>query len=190
MFALDNIRAFLLILFVTVACAENKEAEKPLIDDLALEYLSTEQTLWAQINGDENPNTLYANVVEAHKNFIVSDFGVSTNSLAIYQPSGILVDNLRNVNDLFYETSNMLITAEQIESIDIYHVHTILRNAVAYSDHVFREANRAEFWENGKDVSANCRKQNTPMIMKLDFVDYRFSSTQNIAVKPRNHQQR
>lgn len=179
MFAFDNIRGFLLILFLTVVWAENEEAEKPLIDDLTLEYLSAEQKLWALINSGEHPSTLFFNVAELHKSFILTDYGVSTNNLAIYEPSGILVDNINNVNHLFHNTSLLLLTnTKQIESIDIHEVHTILRNAVAYSDHIFHEANRAEFWENGKDVSQMPqKKKNTPMIMALDFKDFLLSST-------------
>lgn len=96
---------------------------------------------------------MYDNVAEAHEGFIQIDFGVSSNNLAIYEPTGILVDNLRNVNDLYYNASKMLLNTRSIESINIYAVHDILRDSDAYSNHVFREANRAEFWENGKDVS-------------------------------------
>lgn len=153
MLAFDSIRALLAIGFVAVVAAKNEEAEKPYIDDLTLDYLSTEQKLWALINGDEHPSTLYSSVVEDHMEFFQNDFGVSSNNLAIYEPSGILVDNLRNINGLFYEASKILVNTKSIESIDIYKVHEILRNSDAYANHVFREANRAEFWENGKDVS-------------------------------------
>lgn len=145
--------ALFLIVFIAVGCVESKEAEKPYIDFLTLEYLSVEQKLWGQINSDVGSNELYSIVLDEHKDFIRSDFGVSSNTLAIYIPSGILIDNLRNVNDLFYNTSSMLINTAPIETVDIYYVHTILRDAITFSNHVFQEAIRAEFWEKGKNVS-------------------------------------
>lgn len=145
--------ALFFIVFVTVGCIEGKEAEKPYIDFLTLEYLSVEQKLWGQINSDSDSNELYSIILDEHKEFIRNDFGVSSNTQTIYIPSGILIDNLRHVNDLFYNTSSLLINTAPIEAIDIYYVHTILRNAVTFSNHVFQEAIRAEFWENGKNVS-------------------------------------
>lgn len=154
MFAFYNIRAlFASIVFITVVWADTKEADKPLVDTRTSEYFYLEQDLWTQINSGEHPTTLLENVLQAHRVFFPQDFGVSIHNLAIYEPSGILVDSLRNVNDLFYETSHILLNTETIESIDILHLHTIIQNAKAYSDHVFNEANRPEFWENGKDVS-------------------------------------
>lgn len=147
------IRALVLIAFVAVVCSRNEEVEKPFIDFRTSEYFLTEQELWEQINSDEHPTTLYESVVDAHKRFIRVPFGVSSNNLAIYEPTGILVDNLRNVNELFFEVSNLLLNTKSIESIDMYRVRVILRDSDAYSNHIFREANRAEFWENGKDVS-------------------------------------
>lgn len=145
-----KIRALLLIVFVAVVWADEREIEKPYIDYLTLEYLSLEQKLWTQINSGVDPTTLLSNVYEEHKEFIRNDFGVSRNTLAIYIPTGILVDNLRNVNDLFYNISSILV---HNTPADIYYVHTILRDAVIYSEHIFNETIRADFWENGKDVS-------------------------------------
>lgn len=153
MFAFDKIRELLLIVLIAVGWIECKEAEKPYIDFLTLDYLSVEQKLWAQINSGIDSTTLYSAVLEEHKEFIRNDFGVSSNTQTIYIPAGILIDNLRHVNNLFYNVSGMLVYAAPIESIDIYYVHRILRNSIAYSEHVFNEAIRAEFWENGKNVN-------------------------------------
>lgn len=193
MLAFGKVRALLLVAFIAVAWAGNEDAEKPFIDDLTAEYLSTEQELWALINRDEQPNFLYDRVVEAHKRFIHDDFGVSRNNLAIYEPTGILVDNLRNVNNLFYDTSKILLNAKSIESVDIYKVQEILRNSDAYSNHVFREANRAEFWENGKDVSQfNSRTYYNDMneMLWALWSSILFFSTQNIVVSQKTHRRR
>lgn len=141
-----------ILLFVSLGWLEAKEAEKPQIDYLTIEYLGVEQNLWSLINGNNDPNSLYTTVLNEHQKFITSDFGVSSNTQNIYIPSGILVDNLRQVNDLFYNTSTF-INLNSLDTLDIYYVHSILRNAHAYSENVFREAIRAEFWEKGKNVS-------------------------------------
>lgn len=190
MLAFGKIRVLLIIAFVANVWAENEEAAKPYIDDLTSEYLSTEQKLWAMINGDEQPNYLYSNVVEAHERFIQDNFGVSSNNLAIYEPTGILVDNLRNVNHLFYDVSKILLNAESIESVDIYKVQEILRNSDAYSNHVYREANRAEFWENGKDVSEFDSRNYFNDMVEIGLCGLLFFSTQNIVVSQKNHHRR
>lgn len=191
MIAFANIRASALIVFIAVVWAGKGGAEKPLIDFQTSEYFLTEQELWAKINSDEHPSSLYESVVAAHKRFIEFLFVVSSNNLAIYEPTGILVDNLRNVNELFFEVSSLILNTKSIESIDIYKVRDIVRDSDAYSNHIFREANRPEFWENGKDVSQFNRINYTTMIwMNLDLVVFLFSSTQNIAVNPKNHRQR
>lgn len=152
MFAIYCIQVAFLFTFLPFSRANYKEAEKPYIDYLTLEYLLVEQSLWSRINSDSDSNILFSLVQNEHQKFISSDFGVSSNTKDIYIPSGILVDNLRQVNNLFYNTS-ILLNSGSIELIDIYHVHTILRNAVGYSENLFREAIRAEFWEKGKNVS-------------------------------------
>lgn len=141
--------------FIPPICGEGKEAEKPYIDYLTLDYLLVEQSLWSEINTDTDPNKLFSLVQNEHRRFISSDFGVSTSTTDIYIPSGILVENLKQVNNLFYNTS-ILLNSGSIDSINYYDIHAILRNAVKFSENVFREAIRAEFWEKGKHVSSNC----------------------------------
>lgn len=151
----NNIRTLLLIVFVAVIWADQKEVEKPQIDYLTQEYLFLEQELWTEIGSSDDTKALLSSVFDEHRRFIRYDFGVSRNTLEIYIPTGILIDNLRNINDLFYNVSNFLInnTPDDVNRLNIYYVNQILRDAIAYSEHVFREAMRAEFWEKGKDVS-------------------------------------
>lgn len=189
MFAFNNIRALVFIVFFAVVWAKKKEVDKPFIDYFTLEYLSMEQELWARINSGDDTSTLLSIVSDRHKYFITKDFGASMNNLAIYIPTGILVDNLRNINELFYNVSNLLLTnaPTDIYSMDIYYVHTILRDAVVYSQHVFNESMRAEFWENGKDV----RKFNEKYFNdnEIRFL-WSFFSTYNIVVTSKYQQKR
>lgn len=142
----------LLIFSVFCVCiAEVTEAEKPSIDYITTNYLSVEQSLWSRLNTATDKNTLYTLVQKEHQEFIVSDFGVSTSTQDIYIPSGALVNNLKLVNSLFYNTS-MLLQSNSSDSIDIYYVQHILRNAAAYSENIFREAIHPQFWEKGKNV--------------------------------------
>lgn len=150
MFLFSNFGVLCLFAFVTVCYAE--EAEKPYIDYLSEEYMSAEQSLWSRINSHSDKYSLFALVQNEHKRFISNDFGVSASTQDIYIPSGILVDNLRLVNSLYYNVS-LLLNSNSFDSINIYYVHNILRNAKAYSEKVFREAIQAEFWEKGKNVS-------------------------------------
>lgn len=163
MFAIYYIQVAVLFTFLSFGGA--LEAEKPYVDYLTLEYLLVEQSLWSRINTDSDSNVLFSLVQNEHQKFISSDFGISSSTKDIYIPSGILVDNLKQVNNLFYNTS-ILLNSGSIESIDIYHVHNILRNAVGYSENLFREAIRAEFWEKGKNVSSlnihSKKKKNFP----------------------------
>lgn len=150
----ESVRIGILLLFAIfcVCNAENKEAEKPYIDYLTEDYLSMEQNLWSRLKSPADKNALYLLIQREHQRFIISDFGVSTSTQDIYIPSGALVNNLRLVNSLFYNTS-LLLQSNSFDTIDIYYVHHILRNAVAYSEHIFHEAIHPQFWEKGKNVS-------------------------------------
>lgn len=164
-----------LFTFLAIGWADNKDAEKPYIDYLTLEYLSVEQNLWSRINSNSDSNTLYSMVQNEHQRFISNNFGVSTNTHDIYIPSGILVDSLKQVNHLYYNTS-ILLNSGSIETINIYNVHTILRNAIAYSENLFREAIQAEFWEKGKNVSLH---------LKLKFQEFKLTSAnQSLSLFP------
>lgn len=141
---------FIFVIVFSVCNADTKEAEKPYIDYLTLDYLSVEQSLWSRINHVSDKNALFSLVQSEHVRFISSDFGVSSNAQD-FVPSGYLANNLSLVNTLFYNTS-IIMRSMSFDSINIYYVHDILNSANSYSDSIFHEAIRAEFWEKGKNV--------------------------------------
>lgn len=156
MFAFFNIRVLLFFVLISVSVCygqlkDGKEAEKPYIDYLTLDYLSVEQSLWSRLNHPGEKNELFTLVQSEHLRFISNDFGVTPN-IQDFIPSGYLANNLSLVNTLFYNTS-ILLRSNSFDSIDIYYVHDILANSIAYSESIIREAIRAEFWHKGKDVS-------------------------------------
>ena len=171
MFAFINSRV-LLFLFVLIAVCygqfkDGKEAEKPYIDYLTLDYLSVEQSLWSRLNHHGDKNGFFSLVQSEHLRFISNGFGVTPNTQD-FVPSGYLANNLSLVNTLFYNAS-IILHSNSFDSIDIYYVHDILANSIASSESIFREAIRAEFWHKGKDVS----------IVRMKYV---FFSEQNIKI--------
>lgn len=155
MIAFYNFRV--LFFFVLVASCygqykDGKDAEKPYIEYLTLDYLSEEQSLWSRLSHQSaDKNALFSLVQSEHLRFISNDFGVTPN-VQDFIPSGYLANNLSLVNTLFYNTS-MILRSNSFDSLDVYYVHEILANSIAYSENIFREAIRAEFWHKGKDVS-------------------------------------
>lgn len=141
---------FIFVAILSVCHGETKDAEKPYIDYLTLDYLSVEQSLWTRLNPSSDKNALFSLLQSEHLKFISSDFGVSSNAKD-FVPSGYLANNLSLVNNLFYNTS-VLLRSNSFDSIDIYNVHDILNYSNLYSESIFHEAIRAEFWEKGKNV--------------------------------------
>lgn len=153
MFASYNIRVLFLLGLVSVCYGQFKDGqdtEKPYIDYLTLDYLSVEQSLWSRLNRPGDKNDQFSLVQNEHLRFISSDFGVTPNTQD-FVPSGYLANNLSLVNTLFYNTS-LILRSDSFDSIDIYYVHNILTSSIAYSESIFKEAIRAEFWYKGKDV--------------------------------------
>lgn len=181
MFNFGKICALFLLIFFSVSCIEIREAEKPYIDDITSEYLIVEQSLWSRIYRNSDKTALYSLVRSEHRRLFSNDFGVTSRTHDIYIPSGILVDNLKLVNDLFYNTS-VLLNAESFDSVDIDEVQSILSNANLYSENVFREAIRAEFWEKGKNVCFTFLNFYSKGMHSIDFNIQTSSSTYSIAV--------
>lgn len=131
-----------------------KEADKPYIDYLTTEYLNIEQHLWHKINGRYNIDYLFDEVRSEHQKFVTTDFGAEVTLQNAYVPSaGILLDNVNLVNALFYNAS-VLLNSPILSRIDIglMFKNDILPRSVQYSEFVYRESSRANFWQKGKDV--------------------------------------
>lgn len=132
-----------------------KEADKPYIDYLTAEYLNIEQSLWNKINGRYNTQYLFDEVRGEHQKFVTTDFGAEVSLQNAYVPSaGILLDNVNLVNSLFYNAS-VLLNSPVLSRIDIIQMFRtdILPKSIQYSEFVYRESSRANFWQKGKDVS-------------------------------------
>lgn len=149
MFFLKNVCAFILligILSIYYCDAEQKEAEKPIVDYLTANYLNVEQNLWRQINSGIDKHELYSIIRNDHKRFIASNFGpiVSQENPSI---------TIQLVNSLYYNASTLL-NAENIAVDDIIYLFRtkILQKAIRYANDVFNDASQAIFWEKGKNV--------------------------------------
>lgn len=149
MSAFINSRVLLFLSVLIAVCygqfKDGKEAEKPYIDYLTLDYLSVEQSLWSRLNHHGDKNGFFSLVQSEHLRFISSDFGVTPNTQD-FIPSGYLANNLSLVNTLFYNAS-IILRSNSLDAIDIYYVHDILANSIAASESIFREAIKAEFWQ-------------------------------------------
>lgn len=164
----SNIQVLFCLVLVSACCGQDgKETEKPYIDYLTLDYLSVEQSLWSRLSHPTDRNGLFSLVQSEHLRFISNDFGVTPNTQD-FIPSGYLANNLSLVNTLFYNTS-LILRSNSFDSLDIYYVHDILANSIAYSESIFREAIRAEFWHKGKDVSIFVWKIITRMVRVCQF---------------------
>lgn len=157
-------------------CIEQKESEKPLIDYLTLDYLSVEQNLWRRINNRNNDKTeLYSIIRNEHQRFISSDFG----AVASQQNPSITI---QLVNSLFYNAS-VLLNSENLALDDIIYLFRtkILDRALRYSDDVFHDASRADFWEKGKNVRIFnlATTKTTTIILKKHFHFHSFRAYNN-----------
>lgn len=126
---------------------EQKEAEKPLVDYLTIEYLSTEQELWGKILQRSNDrNSLYGIIRNSHHRFIAGDYGATTSE---QNPS----ITIHLVNSLFYNASVLLNSKNlALEDIAYFFREEILTKAIRYSNDVFNDASRADFWAKGRNV--------------------------------------
>lgn len=130
-----------------------KEAEKPLVDYLTTEYLSTEQSLWQKINNYNDRNALYGIIRNEHQRFIVGDYG----AVASKQNPSITV---QLVNSLFYNAS-VLLNSDNLALEDIVYLfrEKILTKAIRYSNDVFNDGSRAAFWAKGRNVRPMKKKK-------------------------------
>ncbi|XP_055307895.1 uncharacterized protein LOC129572010 isoform X2 [Sitodiplosis mosellana] len=65
---------------------------------------------------------------------------------------------------------SLILRSNSFDSHDIYYVHEILANSIAYSESIFREAIRAEFWHKGKDYVQHCRQlESSPITVESEF---------------------
>lgn len=161
MFSYTSIHSTVFLVFFLGTCnricqAERKEAEKPLVDYLTLDYFSVEQSLWSRINSRIDKDTLFSLIRDEHLRFITNDFGAESTLQNAYVPSaGILLDNVKLVNSLFYNASVYLNSQTiTLDAVINTFQHDILTKATKYSEYVFRESSRANFWEKGKNVSS------------------------------------
>lgn len=144
------------ILFIGIALVygwEQKEAEKPLVDYLTTEYLSTEQDLWSKIQSYTDRSSLYEIIRNGHHRFIAGDYG----AVASNQNPSITI---HLVNSLFYNAS-VLLNSEHLALEDVVYLfrEKILTKAIRYSNDVFNDASRADFWAKGRNVRS--KKQNS-----------------------------
>lgn len=146
-------RAFFVFVFVSICYAEIEDpngVEKPFIDILTLDYFNTEQSLWSRLKQTGTKNDLYWLVKRGHLSFIANEFGVSPNTQNLL-PIGHLANNVSLVNILLYNAS-LILQSDSTDSINNFDVHDMLANSIKYSEYVFKEAIRPEFWNKGKDV--------------------------------------
>lgn len=137
------------ILFIGIAFVyglEQKDAEKPLVDYLTTEYLSTEQDLWNKIQSYNDRSSLYGIIRNSHNRFIAGDYGAGASK---HNPS----ITIHLVNSLFYNAS-VLLNSENLALEDIVYLfrEKILTKAIRYSNDVFNDASRADFWAKGRNV--------------------------------------
>lgn len=137
------------ILFIGIALVyglEHKEAEKPLVDYLTTEYLSTEQDLWSKIKNYNDRSSLYDVIRNSHHRFIAADYGAVASK---ENPS----TTIHLVNSLFYNAT-VLLNSNNLALEDIVYLFRdkILTKAIRYSNDVFNDASRADFWAKGRDV--------------------------------------
>lgn len=133
------------------------ELEKPLIDYFTLEYLSVEQSLWASINGHNDPQIIFARIVDEHERFFNDDFGETASLRHLYVPiTAIVLENLQRLTGTFQAAQNLLrisrndsvLAEDAVDAFGRDFLITSLKN----SDNIYREVSRPQFWNKGKNV--------------------------------------
>lgn len=138
--------ANLFIVIGLICGSDQKEAEKPLVDYLTTEYLSTEQDLWNKIQSYNDRSSLYEIIRNSHHRFIAADYG----AVASKKNPSITV---HLVNSLFYNASVLLNSQNvALEDIVYFFREKIAIKAIRYSEDVFGDASRADFWAKGRNV--------------------------------------